>query len=171
MAEPVRIECLARRPGGTTVRLGGKRYHFRPEEGIEAHTALVANATHVARMLSIREGYRRYTPPPEEGEDLPGDQQQEGGEGTTVDPTLLSDAALEKLGVSAIGEWARRYGVNPTNKASINRWAKQYGVDLDNRKNETNLLRELAAAFRDRDITLELPQDRMKEQDASGEED
>ncbi|MDF3073459.1 MAG: hypothetical protein K0S54_1126 [Alphaproteobacteria bacterium] len=53
------IECKLKREGGTHVELGKIDYHFAPlADG--AHVADVQDDEHVARFLSIPEGYRIY---------------------------------------------------------------------------------------------------------------
>lgn len=55
----MQIECKLKRAGGTTVPMGEKTYHFNPlDDG--AHVAEVTIEEHIARFLSIPEGYRFY---------------------------------------------------------------------------------------------------------------
>lgn len=51
------IESIIRRPGGTRVTLDDKDYHFRPDVH-DRHVADVKVQAHVARFLSIVEGFR-----------------------------------------------------------------------------------------------------------------
>lgn len=56
----MKIECKLKRSGGTTVPLGSATYHFTPlTDG--AHVAEVEPEEHIARFLSIPEGYRVYS--------------------------------------------------------------------------------------------------------------
>lgn len=53
----MKIESIIKRPGGTSVTLGGVVYHFAPDaEG--RHVADVDNPEHVGVLLGIKEGYR-----------------------------------------------------------------------------------------------------------------
>jgi hypothetical protein len=55
----MKIQCILKRDGGTTVDLGGVQYHFEPlADG--AHVADVADVDHIDRFLAIPEGYRVY---------------------------------------------------------------------------------------------------------------
>lgn len=56
----MKIECILRRPGGTTIHISGTGYHFKPEAGNDGgpHVADVADEAHAKRLLAIREGYR-----------------------------------------------------------------------------------------------------------------
>lgn len=56
-----KIECLLRRPQGTTVTLGSNTYHFKPDTK-GRHVATVDDERDAARLLEIREGYRLYDP-------------------------------------------------------------------------------------------------------------
>lgn len=53
----MKIESILRRPGGTFVTLDDVTYHFAPDER-GRHVAEVTRQTHIARFLSITEGYR-----------------------------------------------------------------------------------------------------------------
>lgn len=53
----MKIECILHRPGGTKVELGGKLYHFEPQDD-GRHVADVAVEAHIERFLSIPEAYR-----------------------------------------------------------------------------------------------------------------
>lgn len=56
----MQIECKLQRTGGTAVKLGTTNYHFTPlTDG--AHVAEVTIEEHIARFLSIPEGYRLYS--------------------------------------------------------------------------------------------------------------
>jgi hypothetical protein len=56
----MQIECKLQRTGGTAVKLGSTNYHFTPlTDG--AHVAEVTVEEHIARFLSIPEGYRLYS--------------------------------------------------------------------------------------------------------------
>lgn len=64
---PVLIECKAKRPAGTIVEfdapnaIDGKiLYHFK-DDGFGRHVAPVSNEDHIARFLSIPEGFRLVT--------------------------------------------------------------------------------------------------------------
>lgn len=55
----MKIQCLARREGGTVADIGGIAYHFEPlPDG--AHVAEVAHEDHIDRFLAIPEGYKVY---------------------------------------------------------------------------------------------------------------
>lgn len=56
----MRIECILRRPGGTTIDIADKRIHFKPKDGSDdaPHVADVDDETVAKRLLSIPEGYR-----------------------------------------------------------------------------------------------------------------
>jgi hypothetical protein len=65
----VKIESIIKRPGGTHVpfdqtrRWPAARYHFKPQEGAgedAPHVADVPNEAHIARLLSITEGFRPF---------------------------------------------------------------------------------------------------------------
>lgn len=56
----MKIECKLKRAGGTIVPLDTATYHFTPlTDG--AHVAEVEPEQHIARFLSIPEGYRLYS--------------------------------------------------------------------------------------------------------------
>lgn len=57
----MKIECLVKRNGGSTVELWGKEYHFLPQPD-GAHVAEVDDADAQDRFLSIADGYRLYRP-------------------------------------------------------------------------------------------------------------
>ena len=50
------IKCLLKREGGTKVDIDGVEYHFAPNEDGD-HVCEVSNKKHIARFLSIPEGY------------------------------------------------------------------------------------------------------------------
>lgn len=56
------IRCKIERKGGSVVTLDRKKYHFKPrdEEGIGPHLCDVADQGHLARLLSITEGYELH---------------------------------------------------------------------------------------------------------------
>lgn len=54
--DPVKIRCKQEREGGTTVRLGETDYHFQPD-ATSAHVCDVTDREHLAKFLSIPEGY------------------------------------------------------------------------------------------------------------------
>lgn len=55
----MKIECILRREGGTRAEIGGTTYHFKPVDLPDApHLADIADREHIARFLSITEGYR-----------------------------------------------------------------------------------------------------------------
>lgn len=57
----MKIECLVKREGGSTVELFGKTYAFKPQPD-GAHVAEIEDADAQDRFLSIAEGYRVYRP-------------------------------------------------------------------------------------------------------------
>lgn len=56
------IECIIRRPNGSTPKLGTVQYHFRPQKDDERHLCEVTEPTHIARFLSIRRSFRAANP-------------------------------------------------------------------------------------------------------------
>lgn len=62
----MKIESILKRPGGTKVQLGGKTYHFTPDE-YGRHVAEVEDNDHIGRLLAIREGYRLLSTEPDGG--------------------------------------------------------------------------------------------------------
>lgn len=74
----MKIESIIKRTGGTVVDLDAptRQYHFKPEDGQphEApHVAIVTEASHIAMLLRIREGFRAV-----EGEEAPESDQADG---------------------------------------------------------------------------------------------
>lgn len=57
----MKIECVLRRPGGTTVNIGGIDYSFAPDAR-GRHVAEVTQPEHIRAFASI-EGYRLITDP------------------------------------------------------------------------------------------------------------
>ncbi len=55
----MKIECILKRQGGTVVDLGGKTYHFKPQDD-GAHVAEVADDEHVEKLLAVSEAYQPY---------------------------------------------------------------------------------------------------------------
>lgn len=55
----MKIESKLHREGGTKIDLGGIEYHFAPQAD-GAHVAEVENDDHIARFLSIPEGFKIY---------------------------------------------------------------------------------------------------------------
>jgi len=55
------IESIILRDGGTHVPMGTTSYHFAPQPD-GAHVAAVEDDAHIARFLSIPEGFRMYRP-------------------------------------------------------------------------------------------------------------
>lgn len=54
------VQCLLIREGGTKVDLGGTTYHFHPDNdptGKGRHIAVITDKAHLARLVSITEGY------------------------------------------------------------------------------------------------------------------
>lgn len=166
------IECVARRQGGSRVTLGGIEYYFRPrpEEGITAHVAEVKNKSHTQRLLSITEGYRFYEEPDTEGEPVDPGRPPDEPRGAVLDPTTMSDAALEKIGMTELAAWAKRHLVNGGNRQEIERWGNLHGIHVDRRKTQENMLRELASKMRDKGIVLEDPY-QPQDGDPGGESD
>jgi fructose-specific component phosphotransferase system IIB-like protein len=54
----MKIESIIRRKHGTVVKMGDMTYHFQPAANDERHLEEVTNNAHIARFLSIPEGYR-----------------------------------------------------------------------------------------------------------------
>lgn len=54
----MKIESIIQRPGGSFIPMGDVTYHFAPTDKDGRHTAEVEDDDHIARFLSIREGYR-----------------------------------------------------------------------------------------------------------------
>lgn len=68
----MQILCKAKRKGGTDITLDGKTYEFRPIDPSDKespHVASIKDKAHIARLLSIPEGYEFYAP--EEGDAAP----------------------------------------------------------------------------------------------------
>lgn len=158
------IECKIKRPRGSRVTLDGEEYIFFPTKEYPGnpHLCRVDDERHIARFLSIPEGYREWVPPeerlkrpaPKPADDKAAQQpaqpdQPPQPKPSGVDLTTLSDEALARLSVSEVTDWGKRLGVNPNNKQAIQQFATRYGFDLDARKNETNMLKELAGVFRE----------------------
>lgn len=64
MSDPILVECLAKRQGGTVVDFddaeapdGRVSYHFK-DDGTGRHVAPVSNEAHLQRFASITEGFR-----------------------------------------------------------------------------------------------------------------
>lgn len=87
------IESKIRRKNGTHVTMGEESYHFAPD-ATGRHVADVKDPDHIARLLSITEGYasaeakrgrgKKAADPDEGGEgqtDSQTDNQNDGGEG------------------------------------------------------------------------------------------
>lgn len=55
----MKIECILKRQGGTVVELGGKTYHFKPQDD-GAHVAEVADDDHAEKLLAVSEAYQPY---------------------------------------------------------------------------------------------------------------
>ncbi len=53
----MKIESKIRRKSGTKVLMDGIEYHFKPEKEGGPHIAVVTDQAHIARFLSITEGY------------------------------------------------------------------------------------------------------------------
>lgn len=53
----MKIECTLKRKGGTHVDIGGKSYHFAPQED-GRHVADVDSDAHIERFLAVPEAYR-----------------------------------------------------------------------------------------------------------------
>lgn len=53
----MKIESILKRKNGTKISLGGIDYHFKPDEK-GRHVANVTDQAHLAKLLSIPEGYR-----------------------------------------------------------------------------------------------------------------
>lgn len=59
----MKILSKIKRNGGSDVTLGDKTYHFRPidpEDAASPHIASVSDKTHIARLLSIPEGFEFF---------------------------------------------------------------------------------------------------------------
>ena len=80
----MKIECILKRPGGTTAEIGGIDYTFEPlSDG--AHVADVLNEAHIDRFLAIPDGYKVY-----HGKETPSGKPQVAK--TANAPALPSDA-------------------------------------------------------------------------------
>lgn len=66
----MKIESIIQRKNGTRVTLDAptRHYHFKPTDNDPRHLAEVTEASHIAMLLRIRDGYRAV-----EGEELPED--------------------------------------------------------------------------------------------------
>ncbi|EBQ8762737.1 hypothetical protein BKM35_22140 [Salmonella enterica] len=53
----MKVESILKRKDGTKLSLGGTDYHFKPDDQ-GRHVAIVKNQAHLAKLLSIPEGYR-----------------------------------------------------------------------------------------------------------------
>lgn len=79
----MKIECILKRQGGTRAEIGGIEYHFAPQAD-GAHVADVKDKAHIARFLSMPEGYAVYDPdgaasePEPDGAALDGDTNGDG---------------------------------------------------------------------------------------------
>jgi hypothetical protein len=74
------VESIIRRKNGTTVKLDDSTYKFQPGKGEPRHLCNVKNQVHLAKFLTITEGYRlanqededELTPDPNDAELTPG---------------------------------------------------------------------------------------------------
>jgi hypothetical protein len=57
----MQIESIIKRPNGSKITIGDTQYHFKPNAD-GAHVADVENDAHIARFLSITEGFKLYRP-------------------------------------------------------------------------------------------------------------
>lgn len=80
----MKIECILKREGGTKAEIGGVEYHFKPD-GNGAHVADVKDKAHIARFLSMPEGYAVYDPDEQDQDAGPGDQDDQNPAGTGAD--------------------------------------------------------------------------------------
>ncbi len=78
------IECLLPRAGGTKVEIGASVYRFVLDSN-GRYSCEVTNATHIAILLAIVEGYRETTAP------------SGGGSGATTFAALTDKLALAQL--------------------------------------------------------------------------
>jgi hypothetical protein len=98
----MKIECKAKREGGSLIDIGDTEYHFKPiADG--AHVADVANEEHIERFLSIRDTYCIYKKGGSEKNTESADEQTSGESAepedvAVVDVEALKQAYLEKFG-------------------------------------------------------------------------
>lgn len=103
----MKIECILKRSGGTRAEIGGIEYHFAPQPD-GAHVADVNEKGHIARFLSMPEGYAVYMPKAE-----PEDQSPDGdlnGDGTV-------DTKDERIGL--VEAYKQKFGKTPHGRASL----------------------------------------------------
>lgn len=89
----VAIECVLKREGGTAVTIDKIAYHFSPNKS-GAHVCLVENKAHIARFLSIPEGYQLYLPDDAQTALAPVAPSPVAPSGTTAVVTLTTAGAL-----------------------------------------------------------------------------
>lgn len=70
----MKIQCKTKRNGGSDITLDDRTYHFRPIDPTDAkspHIASVQDKAHIARFLSIAEGFEFYAAEDGDGEPDP----------------------------------------------------------------------------------------------------
>ena len=83
--QPMMIECIARRAGGSLITMGGTKYHFTPDEK-GRHVAAVEDPDHIGRFLGITEGFRIPRDTGTDGQSaIPASRRDRRGEGGEPD--------------------------------------------------------------------------------------
>lgn len=152
------IECIIRRPGGTQVPFGHNAanatvYHFKPENGdlndlSVPHVCEVTDQTHMARFLTITEGYRLYTP----GQDatLPSqlgmsEQSNFKNEDPYADLINVDPEAADNDWLAGFSREVLKIG--PTNKDKLREYLlKNTGQEADENDTANQIIRKILAA-------------------------
>jgi hypothetical protein len=126
------IESKLKREGGTLVTLGEEEYHFQ-DNGKGNHVCEVKDEAHIAKFLSIKEGYFEHgKKPAKEPVVIPVDDK-----GEVKDPEQWTNKQLN--------DWAKEQGLNPANKGSLLDYAESKGIiGIDENLNPANIIRIIA---------------------------
>lgn len=128
------IQSKLKREGGTIVVLGDTEYHFK-DDGKGNHVCKVDDEAHIARFLSITEGYHeagkkagKQSPPAEENND--------DEDALPEDPSTWTNKQAN--------EWAKAQNLNPVNKPNLLDFAATKGIEVDENQSPANIIRAIA---------------------------
>lgn len=151
----MKIRCLLKRPGGTTIAMGGVTYKFTQEEDGTA-VCDVKNERHASRLLEISEAYVPAdeevqepinTPKSNDGDDNGAGNGDGDGDGDgNDDDNVIDESEIdpESMDNDELSAWANAKGINPKAKKSIIDYARDnYDEELSDQDNCAALIRQV----------------------------
>ena len=131
------IQSKLKREGGTLIGIGDEEYHFK-DDGKGNHVCEVTDEAHIAKLLSIKEGFHEAGKKPVK-EDVPPVVED--------DENKLPENPEDWTNKQA-NDWAKAHKLNPNNKPNLIDFAVSKGIaEIDENLNPAAIIRLIAKAM------------------------